>query len=370
MPIQETLLGSLCCPVARTPLRWLARAELDALNAEFERGRARYATGAPLEEPLSSGLTTSDGGSVYRIRGGVPHLMATQRIVRSGAAAAAAPAPGGSAPLADVWLELSRRWNRVKPPLRPAPEDVEVFERVAHEALAPGRHGGGVALLLGATPEIATMSRPAGAPLLALDSSPAMVENVWPRDAAAGAAIVLADWKAMPVRSGACGLVIGDGILTSQRFPHDFRALAAELRRVVRDRGTLVLRLFARPETPDPLGAVFDDLRNARITNFDIFHWRLAMAMHRDLASGTRLADVWEAWHRCVPDPPALMAELGWAPDAARILETYRGLETTISFPTVTEVREILADGFEMTACHVPAYETGDRYPTVVLRPR
>ena len=94
------------------------------------------------------------------------------------------------------------------------------------------------------------------------------------------------------------------------------------------------------------------------------------MALHRDLRSGTRLGDVWDAWNAHVPDPEALTASLGWAPDAARIIESYRGMETRISFPTVREVRDALSDDFQQIACHVPGYEDGVRYPTVLFRPK
>ena len=131
-----------------------------------------------------------------------------------------------------------------------------------------------------------------------------------------------------------------------------------------------MIRLFARPEKRDSLASIFADLRGGRLANVDVFRWRLAMAMHGDLESGTRLADVWEVWHENVPEPGELMKALGWGLDAARVLDGYRGLETRISFPTVAEVREIFADGFEEVACHVPAYEDGDRYPTMVFRSR
>ncbi len=363
------LLDVLCCPVARDPLRVLSPRELAEINAAFAEGLVRYANGVALGDPLSGGLTTGEGGTVYRVYDRVPYLVPALRIVRSDDAGVPPVAPPGRSPLADVWVELSQRWHRINPPLRPAGEDVDLFQHLAGEALARLAPAARRALLLGVTPEVATMRWPVGTTMLALDSSPAMIRNVWPATPAGERAVALADWKAMPVRDGACAFVIGDGILTSQRYPDDFRTLAAELRRAVRDDGALVLRLFARPEEPDPLDDVFADLRAGRIANFDLFHWRFAMAMHGDLASGTRVAALWDEWHERVPDPERLMVAIGWAPDAARVLETYRGLETSISFPTVTEVREILASRFVMTTCRVPTYEAGDRYPTVAFRP-
>ncbi|MBZ5587555.1 MAG: methyltransferase domain-containing protein [Acidobacteriia bacterium] len=371
MQALEGLLDRLCCPVQRSPLALVDQHDLRLINVGIAGGRARYADGAPVTEVLDGGLATVDGSSLYRIEDGVPVLVQGLRILRLADAQQVSETgpPTQISQLADVWLELSRRWGRINPPLRPAPQDIELFERLV-DTVAQDAGPAPRVLLLGVTPEIATMRWPAGTRLLALDSSPAMIRTVWPAGEARDAVVARADWKAMPVRDGACDVVIGDGILTSQRFPNDVLALASEVRRVVKDSGAFVMRLFARPETNEPLGGVFQDLRAGRIPNFDVFHWRLAMAVHRDTTSGTRLGDVWEAWQENVPMPAELLASLGWAPDAARILETYRSSATLISFPTVVEVRDTLAQDFDQTACHIPEYESGDRYPTVLFRPR
>ncbi len=371
MKLDDELMATLCCPVNRSPLRVMSEQELAELNTAIGHGRARYGYGNPVERPLEGGLVSLGGGTAYRIEDGVPLLVPALRIIRSDDAAGDLPASIDTAdngPLTDVWVQLSERWARILPPLRPASEDIELFRQVADEVLGNGHWPNRRALLLGVTPEIATMRWPTGTGLLALDSSPAMIRNVWPKDSAVSAAVARADWKAMPVRDEAYAFIIGDGILTSQRYPEDFAALVRELGRVLSKGGAVVIRLFARPEARDSVASIFDDLRGGRLANFDVFHWRLAMAMHGDLEAGTRLADVWEAWHQNVPEPRDLMTAIGWAPDAARVLDRYRGLETRISFPTVAEVREIFADGFEQVACHVPTYEDGDRYPTVVFR--
>ena len=364
------MLDTLRCPVDMGRLRLMGPGELHELNARIARGEATYACGVPVTEALEGGMVGLEGGSVYRIEGGVPVLVPSLRIETT-PDGQAATAPGTTievSPLADVWLELSSRWHRIKPPLRPAPQVINLFERLVGN-LAGGNGSTLRGLLLGVTPEIATMRWPIGTKLLAFDSSPAMIRNVWPMGDARNAVVIRADWKAMPLPADHVDMVIGDGILTSQRYPDDFKALAREVHRVLKGNGALVLRLFARPEENETVAEIFDDLRAGRIPNFDVLHWRLAMAMHGDLASGTRMSDVWDAWHANVPNSEELMTSVGWAPDAARIMESYRGLKTSISFPTVREVGEIFAGAFEQVACHVPNYDDGARYPTVLFRP-
>lgn len=373
MHVVGRYLESLCCPVARSPLRLMVDRELQELNAAIDRGEVRYRCGVAVDEPLEGGLATDDGAWAYRVQSGVPFLLPALRVgvhERVPPSGPGSGAPLQPSPLKDVWVELSRRWGRINPPLRPAPQDLELFQALATETLEDARRTSRLALLLGVTPEIATLHWPTETSLLALDSSLAMIQNVFPKDRAPNVAVALADWKAMPLGDGTCAFLIGDGILTSQKYPEDFASLPRELRRVITRDGVLVIRLFARPDQIDPLHAVFGDLRAGRIANFDLLHWRLSMALHGDLTAGVRLGDIWDAWCEHVPDPQALMRDLGWAPDAARIFDSYRGRDTRMLFPRVSEARELLADGFDQVACRVPSYEDGDRYPTVAYRPR
>jgi hypothetical protein len=165
-------------------------------------------------------------------------------------------------------------------------------------------------------------------------------------------------------------IATGDGSLGSLTYPEPLLTFIRELRRVLRDGGTLVTRVFARPESPDSVAAIFEDVLSGRSRNFNLFRWRLSMALHGDLAAGTRYADVWDAWHEHVADPQALAGELGWPPQALQIMEGFKGAEFRTIFPTVREYRELLAEGFEQTACLVPGYEDGERYPTLVFRAR
>jgi SAM-dependent methyltransferase len=243
------------------------------------------------------------------------------------------------------------------------------MQRLVAESAAPAHRRGPRALMLGVTPEIATMRWPAGTRLLALDASEGMIRNVWPAAEVSGAA-ALADWAAMPVRDGAYDLAIADAFLTSVPYPDGFKVVVAELRRVLKDDGTFVMREFARPEDREPLDTVFADLREGRMADLGAFIWRLAMALHGDLAAGVRLGDVWDAWQARVPEPEQLMRSLGWPLEPLRQLPPYRGHEGRMWFPTLDEAREVFSRGFEQVECHVPAYAGGDRYPTVVFKPR
>ncbi len=370
MPVGRELLEVLCCPVSRSPLRSMTPDEVAEFNTSVTEGRARYASGAPVTEILERGLVTVDEASMYAILEGVPALMPELRMVRGEGAPANAANPAGprQEPWADYWENVSRHWDDLRPPRRPAPQDVALFERFAAGGFAGARSARPRALLLGVTPEIATMRWPAGTQLLALDGSAAMIRHVWPRRAVPGAAVVQGSWSAMPIRDATCDIVVGDSSIAHQAYPDTFFAVVGEVGRVLKDGGVLATRAFTRPEEREPVEAIFDDLRNGRIGTLDYCRWRLAAALHGDSATGTRMGDIWDVWEANVPDPGGLMRSLGWPQEAARVMENLRGWEAVLIFPTLAELRAGLVEDLEEMACEFPDYEDGDRYPILLLR--
>ena len=371
MPVGRELLEVLCCPVSRSSLRAMTPDEVEEFNTTITEGRARFANGAPLTETLECGLVTVDEASVYAIREGVPALMPELRMVCDGGAAPvmrANPAGTREEPWADYWENVSRHWDDLRPPRRPAPQDIALFERLVAEGFARAHSARPRALLLGVTPEIATMHWPAGTQLLALDGSAAMIRHVWPRRALPDAAAVRGSWSAMPIRDAACDIVVGDSSVAHQPYPDTFFAVVGEVGRVLKDGGVLVTRAFTRPEEREPVEAIFDDLRNGRIGTLDFCRWRLAAALHGDRATGTRMGDIWDVWEANVPDPRGLMRSLGWPEEAARAMENLRGGEAVLIFPTLSELRDGLVQDLDEMECEFPDYEDGDRYPILMLR--
>jgi hypothetical protein len=50
-----------------------------------------------------------------------------------------------------------------------------------------------------------------------------------------------------------------------------------------------------------------------------------------------------------------------------RTIEAYRGLATRYSFPSLAELRAVIAEaGFSILEVVTPGYELGDRCPTIV----
>ena len=200
------------------------------------------------------------------------------------------------------------------------------------------QHGAARALLLGVTPEIATMQWPTDAELEAVDRCPDMICDVWPGFRQPGVGIGTAIGSSCRFRP-ARDIVVGDGCFNLLRYPDQQNALFRSVERVLSDRGMFLTRAFVRPETRESPHEVLDALRGGSIGNFHIFKFRLLMALHGHTRFGIRTGDVWDFWAKHGPDPKVLAAGSGWPIEEIATIDSYRGQDTHYHFPTFAEQR-------------------------------
>lgn len=274
--------------------------------------------------------------------------------------------PGGG----DHWRRHAAQWRYIGPPLRPVPEDLGLLQAfVARWRAARPDRGPARVLLLGVTPEIASMQWPADTRVYGSDRSFAMIRAVWPVRAACAAGAVNTLWQRLPFPPACFDLVLGDGSFAMEEFPAGYHRLCLSLRQVLRPDGRLIARFYVRPEEPESADQVFSDLRAGRIGSFHTFKWRLAMALYDGRAQRVRLSDIWQRWHDERLDAQALSGRTGWAPEVIATIDAYRGAPACYSFPTLDELRATLAAGFREDDCRVPGYELGERCPILLLTP-
>jgi SAM-dependent methyltransferase len=263
------------------------------------------------------------------------------------------------------WDAYAARWQLIGPPLRPAATDIEYLRTsVARFSPAPK-----AALLLGVTPEIAEMAWPPGCQLVAADRSEGMVRAVWPGDTARRRAVV-EDWFALEVPEAPFDVVVGDGVFTLLEFPTGYVRLARALGGLVRPGGLLSLRLFCRVAPSEALELVLGDAFAGRVGNFNVFKWRLAMALQGDTTRGVRLADVYRAFVARTGGAPALASRTGWPEAIIGSIEAYRDVDERYSYSTEREVEGCLAQDFELVETWYPSYELGERCPHLSFRRR
>lgn len=267
----------------------------------------------------------------------------------------------------DHWPRHALQWSLVGPPLRPSEDDVALA--MAEVQSWSARHGRPArVLLLGVTPELATMPLPPGATLHAVDRSPSMIAHIFPAKARArGVTAAVADWHQLPHIDGAFDLVLGDGCLTCGRFPEDYRKVAVEARRVLVAQGRMLMRLFTSPERAESLDDVARAVEQGTVHSFHALKWRIAMA----IAPQTRnvaVTDIAVAFERLFPERSALSARTGWAIEEIATIDAYRGSDVVYSFPTEAETVASLQPELVVVERHAASYELGERCTRLSFR--
>jgi hypothetical protein len=268
------------------------------------------------------------------------------------------------------WGEAAYHWPAYGPPLRPGPADVRAMEAFVARWQPQARARPLEVLLLGVTPEIATMAWPQGTRLLAVDKSRPMIDRVWPGDAHPHRRAVCADWFDLARTPDRFDIVVGDGVHALLRFPAQYRALAALARGWLHDDGLLLVRTFILPALRESPSAVFADLGANRIASFHAFKLRLAMSMQASAQVGVRTGDVFAAWDRARVDRAALLAATGWAPEVLETIRPWEGKDARLSFPTADEFAAVMGEHFDCDDEYCGPGELGVRCPIASYRAR
>jgi SAM-dependent methyltransferase len=195
-----------------------------------------------------------------------------------------------------------------------------------------------------------------------------MIRELWPPvNGPPGAQVVLADWSALPIPSGAIDLVAGDGSFNSLSYPDGFEVLTREVCRILRSSGRFVVRVFLRPDRSESVAEVAQALALAEVGSVHALKLRLFAALHGANGPGTRLDDVWRAWKSLPPRPVGLEARRGWTAEEIVGIEAYRGREMRYYLPTLAELRKVVSAALVEIECAWSDYELADRCPTLVL---
>jgi SAM-dependent methyltransferase len=264
------------------------------------------------------------------------------------------------------WPIMARQWRRLASPLRPAEEDIAIFQSVVDECAGIGRRplrG----LILGVTPELYHLAWPEGSRVMAADRTPEMIDYVWPGPKSD---VFTADWAAIPSSDEGFDLVLSDGSLHLLDYPHAQTRLKQELARLSAPGGLVCFRLFVPPPRRETAQDVLAALFAGDIGDLNCLKFRLWMALQKTPSEGVAVRDVWETLHASAPDWEELARRLGWNADHVRAIDAYRHAASRYYLVGVDEVVDLFtADGaFEALRVEVPGYILGEQCPTVVFR--
>jgi len=262
------------------------------------------------------------------------------------------------------WEKASASWGTFGSPLRPCGPDLASIAAAVDGW--PGRRGGPRVLLMGVTPEYYRFW-PDGTDVLAVDKSPVMIETVWPGPPEA---VRCDNWLTMDLPAASRDIALCDGGFPLLIPPGDQAGLAENLRRIIAESGRVILRSFILPCARETFEQVLEDLRAGRIGSANALKVRLWTSLADDPRQGIRLADVWNALARAVPDLDTMSRQLGWPLEGLRQIASYRDSDDHYYFLTVEEITRIFCEevgGFRYVDSRYPEYELGERCPVIVF---
>ncbi len=267
----------------------------------------------------------------------------------------------GSSAQGRLWSQLARLWSLAGPPLRPASEDVAVYQDFVDSWV--GRHGAPRVLLLGVTPDLYGMSWPLGTDILALDRNQEMIDLIWPGPKANARC---ADWTESPMPDGSCDIVLCDGGL--HLLPPDRqRRLVETLHDVLTPEGIVVLRLFARREGGEGPEDVLADLRAGSIPDVNALKLRLFLSLSPSHEEGLPMASVPARLDGAFPDRRTLLAVTGWPEESLEAVDVYRDSAARYHLPTREETEHLFCGTslFDRSEFRDPPHAHGALTPIV-----
>jgi hypothetical protein len=137
------------------------------------------------------------------------------------------------------------------------------------------------------------------------------------------------------------------------------------VRRVLRPGGRYAMRVFLRPDPPEPLPDISRAYSSCEVGSVHALKLRLLGALHAASGPGTLLDEVWRTWKTLPPLPSCLQGRRGWTAEEIAGIEGYRSLQARYFLPTLAEMRAIM-EGFAEVACHQGSHELAARCPTLV----
>jgi hypothetical protein len=265
--------------------------------------------------------------------------------------------------LIGTWDDIAQNWNKWGPPLRPCDEDITLIRRALKiwqkEDFA--RKNSADVLLLGVTPEIATMKFSFSTMLTAVDESANMIRYVWPGDIPNQRTAILDNWLTMKIADQSQDVVLADGSFVFFN-PDEMKQLTSIVSKVLKPNGIFVVRQFISPDPKERISDVALDLSMGNITNFHIFKFRLAMALQENLSQGVSQNDIYKSVISFLPyDRKNKLSETD-------SINFYKDKGAKLYFPTLNEFKAILRTSFSSIEVETPIYDFGSCCPTLTVR--
>jgi len=266
----------------------------------------------------------------------------------------------------DVWQRHSRNRRLYGPPLRPSAQDVRTYWQTANQWIR--KYGAPRVLLLGVTPEIYGLPWPERTDFLAVDSSQAMIDSVWPGPKNM---VQCGDWLSMNLPDGSRDLVFCDGGMQLIEYPQGQQRLIRLLRDIVSDRGLCIFRLYALPSQRESPETALQDLFDGKISDLGTLKIRLSMSLQSKAEKGVLHDHVYRVLVEAAPDLKSLAEKIGWPAEDMLAINDYKGMNYRLYYLTVEQVMDLFCrdpGGFRLHRLNTPPCDLGERFPIIALQ--
>lgn len=235
----------------------------------------------------------------------------------------------------------------------------------------------GPALVLGATPWLASLLAETATRTVVVDSSASMLDlcerfcksDVSPRHIN----FLKSDWQSLP-HSGEISIATGDNSLSFLRFPDEWEQLLASIAGRMRPNGVVITRFLSAPaghRKSLPIEIIENALARSKPVNFTALRAALLFAQWHPkkfcISTEAALADFVKARSDFVR---LLNLGPGTARNDLLTMEKYRGTRATYFAPPISQAIGVFEKSFQVIAVHFGRYEMSQYFPLVVAEKR
>lgn len=254
----------------------------------------------------------------------------------------------------------------VRPPWHPSAEDVSFVRAMTARALAA--YAAPAILVLGMTRQLVQAEWPSNASVTAVDASAGIVASMWKVHPTLPSRAVCASWQSMPFGDGTFGAVVGDGSLNALPDLEEYPRVFAEIARVLRGDGVLVLRCFLRPDAIEAPEDVIAKAHSGAFPTTAAFRFRFCLSLARENAS-VDLATLHDMFNALVPDRDALARVTGWPRTDIDRVDVDKDSKVRFTFPTEAELVNVTQAAFSLARMERGTYAQAEQCPTILFRP-
>ena len=248
------------------------------------------------------------------------------------------------------WAQRSQHWNRSVPPLR--------YDSVALATLKElvGDKTNRV-VLLGVTRELAE----AFPNILAIDSEPNMIANVWIGNTDNKQAL-LANWLTVELADNSVSATIGDGSVNQVAFPHDQKFLLTRILSWLEPGGVFACRMYTRPDTPITQEQLVEQGIRPTV-NWSAYRRMLSMYLAEQEGQTIRTSNITGLFNELFPD----RGILPWTREQLEMIDTYAASRLQSCLPTRQELEQIVPDGIVATFVDTGDYDLAEYCPILTF---